>query len=200
MDREENTVIFDENYWNTRWKQNETGWDIGYASHVLTDYMSTITDKNCAILIPGCGNAYEATYLLDKGFTNITLIDIAQLAASKLKVQFNNNKNITVLCEDFFKHNGSYDIILEQTFLSALKPDLRTLYVKKMSNLLKEKGKLVGVLFNKDFKSNVPPFGGTILDYKKLFTPYFTIKKLEEAYNSIPPRAGNEVFIELIKK
>jgi hypothetical protein len=42
-------------------------------------YIDTLKNKDIAILIPGCGNTYEAAYLLlEQGFTNVTVIDIAQ--------------------------------------------------------------------------------------------------------------------------
>lgn len=53
----------DQNYWNTRWANNETGWDIGYPAPAITNYMAQVPDKHIAILIAGCGNAYEAAFL-----------------------------------------------------------------------------------------------------------------------------------------
>ena len=125
MSQEENNIKccvkqcenpLDQSYWNDRWQKNETGWDTGQASPAITDYMAQYRDKNAAILIPGCGNAYEAEFLIAEGFTNITLIDIAPKAVEALKEKFANKPQINVLCEDFFNHQGSYDIIIEQTF------------------------------------------------------------------------------------
>jgi hypothetical protein len=126
----------DHNYWDARWEKQETGWDIGYPSPAITKYMDGIADKNTAILIQGCGNAYEAEYLLNQGFTNITLIDIAQQAVDNLKHKFSNNHEITILCEDFFEHKGTYDLILEQTFFSAIPPFRRKEYAAKMQEIL----------------------------------------------------------------
>jgi len=55
-------------FWDERWKSGQIGWDIGYASPPLVTYMDQYVNKNAAILIPGCGNAYEAEYLSQKGF------------------------------------------------------------------------------------------------------------------------------------
>ena len=65
---------FDKTYWENRWQNNEIGWDIGHPSPAITDYLDQYENKNASILIPGCGNAYEAEYLIKKGFSNITLI------------------------------------------------------------------------------------------------------------------------------
>ena len=193
-------LSMDQKYWDTRWKNKETGWDIGYASPVITDYIDGIQDKNIAILIPGCGNAYEAEYLVQNGFTDITLIDFAPLAVEQLKQKFKGNVNIKILCENFFDHEGCYDLILEQTFLSAILPTDRNNYVLKMHDLLKINASLVGVLFNKNFNNPFPPFGGNVEEYNTLFKSHFTINTLELCYNSIAPRKGNEVFINLTKK
>ena len=69
-----------------------------------------------------------------------------------------------------------------------------------MHDLLNENGKIIGVMFNKDFGNPFPPFGGNIEEYKSLFNEKFEIKKLENCYNSIKPRQNTEVFINFTKK
>lgn len=191
---------FDADYWNERWKKKETGWDIGYASPAITHYFDQIKNKDVAILIPGCGNAYEAESLLEKGFTNITLIDFAPQAVETLKERFQGEPNIKILCEDFFLHHGQYDFITEQTFFCALPVRERKHYVQHCAHLLKTNGKLVGLLFNRDFNSPHPPFGGNKEEYKQLFHSLFDILTLETCYNSIPPRKDTELFIRFRKK
>jgi len=61
-------------------------------------------------------------------------------------------------------------------------------------------GKIIGVLFEKQFDQPFPPFGGCPCEYKPIFEPHFVIKTMDECYNSIPPRAKSEVIINLIKK
>jgi SAM-dependent methyltransferase len=79
----------DQTFWENRYVLNETGWDLGEVSPPLKAYIDQLTDKNLRILIPGCGNTYEAEYLLNNGFTNITVIDISPtlIDNSKDKVQ-----------------------------------------------------------------------------------------------------------------
>jgi hypothetical protein len=38
-----------------------TGWDLGWYLPIK-NYIDTLKDKDIAILIPGCGNTYEAAY------------------------------------------------------------------------------------------------------------------------------------------
>lgn len=194
------TDLSNQRFWNQKWENKETGWDIGYASPAVTAYMDQYVDKDAAILIPGCGNAHEASYLLENGFTNITLIDIAPAAVATLKEKFSGNKQVKVLCGDFFLHEGQYDLIIEQTFFCAIRPNRRAEYVSKAASLLNENGKIIGVLFDREFNYTFPPFGGSVGEYKSLFNNYFTIKTMNACYNSILPRANSEVFINLVKK
>jgi SAM-dependent methyltransferase len=181
------------NYWDQLYRTHETRWDVGSPSTPLKTYIDQITDKSLKILIPGCGNAYEAEYLVDNGFTGLTVVDISPLLTSSLAHKF-KGKKIQIITSNFFDVEGKYDLILEQTFFCALDPSLRPTYVKKVYDLLTPKGKLAGVLFDREFEGG-PPFGGNSAEYKELFSKFFAELRIEPCYNSIPPRAGTEVFI-----
>ena len=188
----------DQTYWNNQYQANATGWDLGQVSPPIKTYIDTIENKEVKILIPGCGNAYEAEYLIQQGFTNITVIDIAPSLVENLKQRFSNNKNIRVVLGDFFEHHGTYDYIIEQTFFCALPPTMRQKYVWKMHQLLSDYGKLIGLLFNREFEIS-PPFGGNIKEYEPLFYKAFTFNSISLAGNSIPSRANAELFFEFQK-
>lgn len=190
----------DRDYWNERYRQADTGWDIGSASPPLTSYITQLTDKNIRILIPGCGNGYEVEYLLNAGFKQITVIDIAPSLTAALGNRLHNwaGKELQIITGNFFELTGQFDLILEQTFFCALDPSLRTAYVSKMASLLSADGKLVGVLFNRLFEGG-PPFGGSKEEYESLFKKEFSRRLMEPCYNSINPRAGAELFIRLQK-
>lgn len=191
----------DSNYWNNRYLLHDIGWDIGGPSMPIKLYIDQLEDKNISILIPGCGNAYEAEYLLQQGFTNVTVVDVSPVIVDALKEKLAPfvDKELTIICGNFFDLKHHYDLIIEQTFFCALLPALREKYAEKMFRILKQGGKLTGLLFNRAFEGG-PPFGGNKAEYKILFSPYFEILVLEDCYNSIPPRMGNELFINLRKK
>ncbi|HMT76689.1 MAG TPA: methyltransferase domain-containing protein [Saprospiraceae bacterium] len=199
-DKVEHTNELNADFWNHRWKSGLTGWDIGYASPPLVEYMSQYEDKSVSILIPGCGNSYEAENLLSKGFDDITLIDISEELTNRLRERFKKTPQVKVIYEDFFNHVGQYDLILEQTFFCAQILERREEYVRHVASLLKRGGRLVGVLFNVDFGKEGPPFGGDENEYRKLFSGLFDIRVMSPCYNSIPPRAGSELFVVMVKK
>jgi SAM-dependent methyltransferase len=188
----------DQNYWDNQYQNNTTAWDLGEVSPPIKNYIDTLENKNIRILIPGCGNTHEATYLLEKGFSNITVIDIAPTLVSTLKTKFKDNPNINIILGDFFEHIAVYDAIIEQTFFCALPPSMRQKYVCKMHQLLAKDGKIIGLLFNRTFESG-PPFGGSQEEYTLLFNASFNFLKMEICRNSATPRAGSELFIELQK-
>lgn len=188
----------DATYWEAQYEAKNTGWDLGQVSPPIQAYVDTVADKKSRILIPGCGNSYEAEYLLEQGFSNITVIDIAPTPVTVLKEKFKNNPNIQIVLGDFFEHQGKYDLIIEQTFFCALPPTMRQKYVWKMHQLLAEEGILAGLLFNRMFESG-PPFGGSKEEYQKLFAAAFDFIKMDSSENSIAPRANSELFINLKK-
>lgn len=190
----------DERYWDERYESGQTGWDIGYASPALTDYFGRLSSRDLKILIPGCGNAHEAIWLHRNGFTNIYLLDIAPKPLENFHRQVPDFPKARLIHGDFFEHQGTYDLILEQTFFCALDPSLRAAYVEGMAGLLRPEGILAGVLFNTHFEKDGPPFGGSKEEYVPLFEKKFIIRKMEPCTTSIPPRSGRELFIELIRK
>ena len=190
----------DKNIWNHLYKSGTTGWDIGYIAPPIKSYFDQVEDKSLQILIPGAGNAYDVEYLFRKGFKNTFILDFAEKAIQNFKTRVPEFPREQIIFNDFFQHKGQYDIIVELTFLSSLHPKLRTEYIVKISELLKPGGKLIGLLFNHHFNNSFPPFGGSYEEYSALFQKKFTINTMEIAHNSIQPRQGRELFVNLSKK
>jgi methyl halide transferase len=183
-------------YWSNRYVEGRSQWDVGSITPPLKEYVDQLTNKNVSILIPGCGTNHEAAYLLAQGFTNITVIDISPVLCQKVLQNFEQflGKELMVVCGNFFSLQGQFDLIIEQTFFCALDISLRKNYVQKMKELIKPGGKLVGLLFNKYFESDEPPFGGDLVEYETLFSPHFMHLQFSQCYNSVEKRMGNEFF------
>ncbi|MEM9051108.1 MAG: methyltransferase domain-containing protein [Bacteroidota bacterium] len=190
---------FNEEYWQSRWEAGSTGWDIGYASPALVDFAKTFDDKEIKILIPGCGNGYEAEELHKLGYKNTFVLDVAPGAFDSLKNRYREYPDANMILGDFFEFDGQFDLILEQTFFCALNPNLRRAYAEKMIELLKPGGTLAGLLFDAPLFTDHPPFGGNKKVYLPFFEDLFEIKNFERSTKSIPPRAGKELFIKFVK-
>lgn len=181
----------DQDFWQARYDEQATGWDVGTVSRPLKEYIDQLKDKTIRILIPGCGFGHEAHYLAEHGFTDVTVIDLVEDAVTGLR---NAAPSVKIVIGDFFEYHGSYDLILEQTLFCAIHPSRRIEYVTKVYELLAENGKYVGVLFNRDFPGG-PPFGGSTQEYEQYLKTHFCTWKLEPCFNSIAPRMGTELFV-----
>ncbi len=191
-------MALDRTYWESRYENSDTGWDLGGPSTPLKAYIDQLTDKRLRILIPGAGRAYEAEYLHRQGFPNVFVIDLTDAPYTDLLARCPDFPKDHLLVGDLFEHAGQYDRILEQTCFCAIDPALRAAYVKRMHDLLVPGGKLVGVLFDDPHPSkgpDGPPFGGSKAEYETLFRPLFPAVTFTPCYNSIPPRAGRELWV-----
>lgn len=187
-------------FWSQRYQEGQTGWDIGYPAPAIINYFEALTDKEIQILVPGGGNGYEVEQLYRMGFKNIYLLDWSEQPLKNFADRVPGFPSSQLIQDDFFEHGKSYDIVIEQTFFCAIDPTLRDRYIMKMHQLLNHSGKLIGLLFNDPLNTEHPPYGGSKEEYKKRFEPYFQILQMETAEKSITPRAGRELFIELVKK
>ncbi len=193
-------TTFNRDYWENRYNQKETGWDCGTITEPLKTYFDQVITKESSILITGAGNGHEFEYLIQNGFTNVYVLDIAEQPIANIRERLPNVAPNFFLHHDFFELDGQFDLIVEQTFFCALDVKLRKAYVQKMKSLLKPGGKLVGLLFQFPLTESGPPFGGSRAEYMELFSADFDIKVMETAYNSIKPREGNELFVIFTKK
>jgi len=126
----------DQSYWDDRWVNKQTGWDIGYASTPLVEYFNQIDDKKLRILIPGCGNAYEAEHLVNEGFSNVHVVDISKTAIDNFLTRFPKFPRSQAIHADFFKLDSEYDIIVEQTFFVPFIQRSEVLMQKKLGSCL----------------------------------------------------------------
>ena len=187
-----------QSYWSQRYTEERTGWDIGATSTPLQSYVDQLKRKDLKILIPGAGNAYEAEYFFRQGHTQVTILDIAREPLDAFKKRVPDFPEAQIMLGNFFDHEGSYDLILEQTFFCSFPPTQsnRNAYARKMHELLAPGGKLVGLWFDFPLKGDLEkrPFGGTLQEYLGYLNPYFHTHVFERCYNSIPERQGNELF------
>jgi len=188
-----------EQFWEEKYLNGQTGWDMGVVSPPLTAFVDQWKSKESSILIPGCGNAYEAVYLARNGFRNVTVVDIAAAPLRNLHEKLDSGKLNTVRLQqtDFFELQGRFDLMLEQTFFCAIDPAMRSQYVHKAAELLSPGGVLAGVLFATHFADEGPPYGGTEQEYRTLFSERFCIDTMAPCHNSHPKRQGNELFIRM---
>lgn len=190
---------FDADFWQERYKEGKTGWDIGEVSQPLKAYIDQLPNKEIKILIPGAGNSWEAEYLFKKGFRNVFVVDLVREPLENFSKRCPSFPKSQLLHTDFFEIKDQFDLILEQTFFCAIPVKKRPDYARQCHELLKANGRIAGVLFNFKLTEDGPPFGGSKNEYLTYFSEYFKIEILEPCYNSIKPRRGNELFFKFRK-
>ncbi|RNI27997.1 methyltransferase domain-containing protein [Rufibacter immobilis] len=196
----ENTSL-DKEYWEQRYRQNQTQWDAGQITPPLKAYVDQLTQKSIRILVPGGGNGHEAEYLHQNGFSNVYLLDFAAEPLRQFQERVPSFPAQHLLHQDFFELTEQpFDLVLEQTFFCALPREVRPSYARQMFQLLKPGGKLVGVLFSEEFEQEGPPFGGSPFEYQAYFEPYFQFRTFEPCTNSHPRRQGRELFMVLERR
>lgn len=188
-------------YWENRYDQTNTPWDLGHPSRPLVEYMETWPDANARILIPGAGTANEALWLRKKGLLQVKILDWAENVLKEFQQKYPDFPTEDIIHADFFKHEGEYDLILEQTFMCALPPAMRDAHAEHCARLLKPGGTLAGVFFGFPLiVEKGPPWGGSIPEFQARFSQWFEIVRLEPCMNSEPDRQGKEIFFEFRKK
>ena len=132
---------FNAAYWQSRYETARTGWDVGSITTPLKEYFDQLTDASLRILVPGCGNAYEAEYLFQNGFKKTYIADIADAPLRSFQKRVPDFPEGQLLWQDFFELELQFDVIVEQTFFCALKPEQRTAYAQKCADLLAQIGR-----------------------------------------------------------
>lgn len=94
----------EQNYWTQRYHEERTGWDIGYPSTPIKEYVDQLTHKDISILIPGAGNAYKAEYLWKQGFQNVFVLDISEFPLKKFQERNPDFPDDQLFLADFFEH------------------------------------------------------------------------------------------------
>lgn len=196
---------FDAAYWQGRYATpGRDTWSAGRPTPPLQAYFDQLAGRpQPRILIPGAGRAYEAEYLHQLGFEHVVVADLAPEPLAQFAARVPSFPKENLWQADFFAlpPSAAFDLLIEQTFFCALDPALRPAYAQQCAHLLRPGGKLVGLLFDTPFSgATEPPFGGSRAEYAPYFQPYFEFIHFDTAYNSLPARAGRELFICLRRK
>ena len=131
-------------FWDDKYINNEHKWDISGPTPGFVHWSQTLKSTR-KIIIPGCGNGYDAVHLANQGH-DVLAVDFSSKAIDNLKSKKIDNLN--AVSADYFtlplEFNNKFDYFLEYTFLCAINPDRRMEYIKKSFDLLNSKGEYIG--------------------------------------------------------
>lgn len=176
-------------FWNERFEQGFTPWDQAGVQPAFEAFAAA--HRGLPVLIPGCGNAWEAGWLADRGY-EVRAIDFAAAAVDRARAVLGQHAAL-VEEGDFFTYQPPFTPgwIYERAFLCALPKALRNRYGVRMAGLLPPGGLLAGFFFLGDTPSG-PPFGIERGELDALLVPHFELVDDQPVDGSIPVFQGRE--------
>lgn len=169
-------------YWQRRYEQAETGWDIGRAEPSLLALHDQGEIRPGRLLIPACGYGWEATAFAALGY-DVTAFDFAETPIAAVQARASEEGvSLTAIQADLFalpgEWDGGFDIVMERACYCAIAPERRDDYVRIVHRLLKPGGKLVGLFYVPDKTGGGPPFPATEAELQARFSGFFTDVRL----------------------
>ncbi|WGS50383.1 TPMT family class I SAM-dependent methyltransferase [Paraburkholderia sp. D15] len=177
-------------FWDERFEQRFTPWDQAGVPSAFRAFAAR--HPGAAVLIPGCGSAYEALYLAEHG-NPVRAIDFAPAAVAAASAQLGERHAHLVEQADFFAYEPPFAPawIYERAFLCALPLAMRTGYARRVAELLPAGALLAGFFFLGATPKG-PPFGIERSELDALLAPDFELIEDEAVTDSIPIFAGRE--------
>ncbi|HEV3410456.1 MAG TPA: methyltransferase domain-containing protein [Chthoniobacterales bacterium] len=178
-------------FWSSRYVAGRMPWDLQGVPPALEEFLRQ-TPSRGHVLIPGCGSGYEVRAFHEAGF-QVTAIDFSSGAIQRARDVLGSLAE-KVRLGDFFVYDFAdrpFDLIYERTFLSSLAPSRWPDYARRMAELLKPRGKLVGI-FIYGHEPDPPPFPLSEEPARKMFANAFRLTRNELLPNSLPVFAGME--------
>ncbi len=187
-------------FWEQRFRSGVTPWDAGRAPQALQDFAlryetqhpKRADEKPPRILIPGCGSAWDAEFLDQRGW-DVCALDFSHAALETAHRALGSGWRGQLLCADFFSFaaQGPFDVIYERAFLCALPRRLWPGYAPRMAELLRSGGLLAGTFYF-DEAPKGPPFGILQEQLEELLAPDFSCQEDHPVEDSLPVFAGRE--------
>jgi methyl halide transferase len=189
--------------WQRHYDEDDLGWDLGQVSPPFVNLFESKTIFPGKTLVPGCGRGHEVIFFAENGF-EVTAVDFSLGAINHLQSTVQERKlKCEILHMNFFEmdagYNGTFDMLIEQTFFCAISPEQRTSYVSTVARALKQGGMLAGLFYHTGEEGG-PPFNTTREDIVKHFSDLFEIRQLTKAEDSAEKRKNKEWLVILIKK
>jgi thiopurine S-methyltransferase len=177
-------------FWCKRFDAGTTPWDAGCTPAAFARFIAE-QEKPLNTLIPGCGSAWEAAHLAERGWP-VTALDLSPVAVSKAREVLGNTA-VSLICDDFFSFQPArpYQLIYERAFLCALPRKLWADWGQRVAELLPHGGLLAGFFFLCD-QPKGPPFGIEQSQLDELLAPNFELLVNATVHDSIPVFSGRE--------
>ncbi|AGH83010.1 MULTISPECIES: TPMT family class I SAM-dependent methyltransferase [Ralstonia solanacearum species complex] len=183
-------------FWDERFSRDHMPWDAHGVPPAFRQFCEA-QPAPLSTLIPGCGSAYEAGWLAERGWP-VAAIDFAPSAVASAQAVLGPHAGVVELA-DFFRFTPRQPVqwIYERAFLCAMPRRLWADYATQVARLLPPGGLLAGFFVVVDGRAAAPsgpPFEITAQEQEALLSPAF--ERIADALvpenESIPVFAGRE--------
>src|SRR5438477_4281734 len=163
-------------FWNQRYACGETPWTLHAIPATLRSFVKR-TRARGRVLIPGCGTDHEVLRFLQSAGFEVTAIDLSAVAVTQINEALGNFDG-KIIPGDFFEVDfpSQFDLIYERTFLCALHPRRWPQYVRRVAQLLRLRGKHVGVFFY-GTEPDAPPYPLSKARAAEIFDKYVRLTR-----------------------
>ncbi|HEY5800695.1 MAG TPA: methyltransferase [Burkholderiaceae bacterium] len=177
-------------FWDERFEQGFTPWDRAGVPQQLQAYARS-QPRPLTTLIPGCGAAYEAVFLLEQGW-DVAAIDFSPQAVQAARAQAGKWAD-RIVQADFFAYEPAapLDLIYERAFLCALPRSMWQQVAARWADLLAPGALLAGYFYEGDTVKG-PPFGAAPREIAALLAGAFALECDDPVTDSIAVFAGKE--------
>ena len=179
-------------FWEQRYRGNRTPWDQRGVPAALQIFLQNSDDRG-SVLIPGCGSGYEVEAFHRFGWQP-SAIDFSPAAVERAHALLGPLAG-SVRVADFFtgELGGPHDFIYERTFLCSLPPARWPDYARRVAQLLRPQGRLIGI-FVYGTEPEPPPFPLTREVADQILGAHFRLRADTPipAEQSLPLYAGQE--------
>ena len=182
-------------FWNQRYASAETPWVLHKIPATLRSFLKR-TRAPGRVLIPGCGTDHGVIKAFaDAGF-EVTAIDFSPVALGETKKALGNFDG-KIMRADFFKSDFGrcFDLVYERTFFCAMHPRRWPQYSKRVAQLLRPRGKLMGVFFY-GTEPDPPPYPLSETKAAEIFGKHFRLTRDAKVSDSVTMFAGRERWQE----
>jgi len=177
-------------FWCKRFGEGVMPWDAGRVPAAFADFVARQPAPRNT-LIPGCGSAWEAVHLAERGWPVVALdFSPTAVAAARMVV---GNAAVALVCADFFAFAPATPctLLYERAFLCALPRKLWADWGRRVAELLPAGGLLAGYFFLCE-QPKGPPFGILPAELDDLLLPHFECIEDAAVDDSLPVFAGRE--------
>lgn len=184
-------------FWHTKWKTKETGWDQKQPSPLLIEYFKTLNLKPGArVFVPLSGKSIDMFWLANQGYQVVGIelnLDACRLFFNEHNIPYTQSKqekfeilssdHIKLFVGDFFDLDkttlGNVDAVYDRAALIALPNETHHQYAHKIMSLQDIETQILLITFDYDRNQMTgPPFAVNPLEVQAIFGKNFTITTL----------------------